>query len=295
MTLKNISFKIIALLLALVCLLCSCTAGNTGSDESTQTEAPETENTLSSETEEEEEEEEKTTSPESEEDEEEEEKTTSPESESEKAPEEVLVGDQSENENYKQITPRNILKFKYISFLTEKTQEVLCLKVPLEWSVKKTTDSSYTISLDNTEIGALFLGKSTDFNEWQTVNKEESDAKNFNITQCIDKYGEGDTLKFRYRYCAESIQDSSVFVTLTVDYAELNSKAAHNIFKQSTFELRSEIFNIGTVPEAKNGSVLIIGNSFIDTSKIGGILSEMMQKKQQEFRCYRNIKRNGNG
>ena len=167
---KNTNLKIIALILALLCLLSSCTAGNNNAEETTK--APETENTLSS-------------APETEYEEEIDETET--ETETETQPAEVLIGDQSENENYKQITARDIHQYKYIHFFTEKTGEVLCLEVSSEWTVKKVTSSTYTISRDGNEIGNVFIGQSSDFNEWQTVSKEESDTKNFNITQCIDK------------------------------------------------------------------------------------------------------------
>lgn len=261
MTMKNTYIKLISILLVLVFVLCSC-----------QSQQPDSEKPSNDDT----------TAPlelDDPEDNEEDDQEETTEDTSEQEPPVVLVGDQKENENYKDITPRDISDYKYVSFLTNETEEVLCLKVPSDWEIDKKNDSSYSIIRGGSEIGELFLGKSTDYEEWQSVAKEDTDVKNFNMTQHIDKYGQGNTLKFRYRYSAESVaSDGELFVTLTVDYAELNAKAAFNIFKSSTFESRKEAFKVGTVPEAKNGKILIIGNSFISTSNIGEILTEMMQR-----------------
>ncbi len=296
MIMKNIYLKIIATLLALMCLLCACHPAENNSDESS--EPPETEFTLSSESEETDEpttdegtkepESETTSEPESETETEpiseletqpETEPETQPETEPENPSSDVLVGDQSENENYKDIAVRSIPNYKFISFFTEETDEILCIKVPIDWVIQKVTDSSYSIYREEREIGNLFLGNSTDLSEWQTVATEATDTNGFDMTENIEKYGSGSTLKFRYRYCAKSAQaGASLSVTLTVDYAELSPRATSNILKLTTFNPKSEEFNIGTVPEGKNGSILIIGNSFINTSDIGSILTEMMQK-----------------
>ena len=258
---KNTYLKLIAILLALVCLLCSCQKEEIDPDKSSKTDKP--------------------SSYESEEPEEEEEEEEETEDTSKKEPTQILIGDQQENENYKQITPREISEYKFISFVTDETKEVLCLKVPADWGINKESDSSYLISRNRTEIGRIFLGESSDFNQWQTVASEEEDLNGFNITENIDKFGQGETLKFRYRYSAESVLSDELSVTLTVDYAELSAKAAFYIFKSSSFLSRKDAFNIGNVPEGKNGSILIIGNSFINSSNIGQILTEMMQKNNK--------------
>lgn len=194
----------------------------------------------------------------------------------------VLVGDQSENENYKQLNVRSITTYKYVSFFTENTEEIFCLRVPSEWDVEKANDACYTVLREGKEIGTLFLGKASDLREWQTVAKEETTTNGFSMTEHIEKYGSGDTLKFRYRYLAKPKNaDKSAYITLTVDYTELNSKASYNLLKQSTIEKRSDVLNLGIVPEAKDGSILIIGNSFIGSSNIGEILTEMMRKNNK--------------
>ncbi len=241
--------KALAAILALACLLSfySCAAGNEPNEESTGTQNDE--------------------------------EVSTPETdpvEEDSTP--VLVGDQSENENYKQLTVRNITKYKFVSFLAEKTDEIFCLRVPFEWSVEKANDACYTISREGTEIGKLILGEASDFREWQTVAKEETKTNGFSMTEHVEKYGSGDTLKFRYRYLAKQ---GSISITLTVDYTELNSKASYNLLNQSTLEKRSDVLNLGIVPEAKNGSILIIGNSFIGFSDVGKILTEMIRKNSK--------------
>ena len=98
------------------------------------------------------------------------------------------------------------------------------------------------------------------------------------MTESIDKSGSGSNLEFRYKYVATL---ENTVITITVDYCELSSNAASSLLRQNSFITRSDALGFGTVKPNGNGPILIIGNSFISTSKIGSILSEMLTRNKK--------------
>ncbi len=63
-------------------------------------------------------------------------------------------------------------------------------------------------------------------------------------------------------------------VTMTVRYEELHGKAAHRIRSRVK---RISAFSFGDLSELRDGNLLILGNGFIDTCRIGDILQSLLK------------------
>ncbi len=183
-----------------------------------------------------------------------------------------------ENDDYLQIKGRYTAAYKSEHFAFRSSPALLSLSLPEEWEFTPLTESDYTVSRGEMDIGWLYAGKITDLGDWTCVSQKATESSGVFVTQCIDKYGTKDTLRFRYRYVYAYIESETVQeISLVLDYAEVSIHTASLLFYDVlTRDIREDAL-FGTLSAAKDGSILLMGNSFIGSSRIGSILTEMIQ------------------
>ena len=153
--------------------------------------------------------------------------------------------------------------------------DVLSLQVPSSWVLTKGT-SFYTISNERGVIGKIFPGVAKDGALWKPACEEEHKATGkVSVGKIIEKRAVGSDFRHRFTFTYQTSNGERT-ITLTSNYAEADSSAQNVIVSAAkTEQVRTDpIIGIISAPSAKS-SVLILGNSFIGTSKIGGILQEM--------------------
>lgn len=207
------------------------------------------------------------------------------ESESETLPETEPVpetapptDDPEEDDDYKDIALRETSLYESRLFAVDGSQYYFSFSMPKEWTVLSDGKSGYNIVLDGTEIGKVYSSAKDGFEEWKTVDISESVSENISIVSYIEKRGIGDTLEFRRRYCYSYNEgNAEKEIMITVKYEELSERGERRMLNPTFASIRTDA-RMGILSDIADGSILIVGNSFINTSNIGEILTEMMQK-----------------
>ncbi len=188
------------------------------------------------------------------------------------------VDDPDEDELYKSITCAQTAGYTEAGFGINDFDYVLSLRYPAEWSIEKVDGEAYKILCDGKTVGEIVHGVADDVKLWKTVNYINATASNVVTRRYIEKIGAGESLGFRYRFVYECKVDRiTEKITVTVDYSALNSKANKWVYLESGFApktLKTDPIS-GIYEELDRADILIIGNSFVNTSKVGSILAEM--------------------
>ena len=150
----------------------------------------------------------------------------------------------------------------------------LALSFSKDWTLEK-IDGGYDIKRESNTIGKISLSK-LDSAEW-TVVDDFSRTLNSTLTvkKFIEKKGEGESAEYRYRFeynCNPA--GTPTVVSLCLNYVELDANAADRLYKQSNISAPTTVQN-GMLSKVKDGNYLILGNSFISSSDIGSILTDM--------------------
>ena len=150
----------------------------------------------------------------------------------------------------------------------------LALSFSKDWTLEK-IDGGYDIKRESNTIGKISLSK-LDSAEW-TVVDDFSRTLNSTLTvkKFIEKKGEGERAEYRYRFeynCNPT--GTPTVVSLCLNYVELDANAADRLYKQSNISAPTTVQN-GMLSKVKDGNYLILGNSFISSSDIGSILTDM--------------------
>ncbi|MBQ3639703.1 MAG: hypothetical protein II955_04210 [Clostridia bacterium] len=156
--------------------------------------------------------------------------------------------------------------------------DVLSLQLPISWILTK-KNSSFVVSNERGEIGKIFFGVAQDTALWKPACEEEhKTTATVSVSKIIEKQVNGSDFRHRFTFTYQS-NNGERTITLTVNYIEADSSAQNNILsKVKTKQVRTDPkIGIISAPTAKK-SVLILGNSFINSSKIGNILQEMCSK-----------------
>lgn len=183
-----------------------------------------------------------------------------------------------EDDLYKKITCNTTTGYSEIGFDIPDVEYLLNLRFPKEWSFSK-TDDVFAIFRDGKKIGEVIKGSADDVKYWKSVNYINTVSSNVVCRRYIEKIGSGDSLDFRYRFVYEvKIERITHRISITVDYSEVNSLATKWMYLESGFipkTLKSDPLS-GIYEELDRGDILIIGNSFVNSSNVGGILKEML-------------------
>ena len=161
---------------------------------------------------------------------------------------------------------------------SQEDTDVLSLLLPSSWVLTK-KESSYVISSERGEIGAIVFGVAGDAALWEPARTEKYKPSTMvSVGKIIEKRIGGSDFRLRFTFTYQS-NNGERTVTLTSNYAEADSNAQITIcLGADTKQLRTDPkIGIISAPSAKK-SVLILGNSFIRTSNIGNILQEMCEK-----------------
>ncbi len=189
--------------------------------------------------------------------------------------EETVIDDPSEDKLYKEIICVEYEELKNIHVSFEGSDYFVSFKLPKEWDISK-EDEIYKIKLDEKEIGKIYKGTSNDSSKWKNVRVAEKKIDDLTLYRNIDKYGTNDTLRFRHRLYFKYNDESQEGFTVEINYEEIDSS---NLFTlQNNFSLRPNTSDpqMGCLGVSDPQRILIIGNSFVNSSSIYSSLMEML-------------------
>ncbi len=162
--------------------------------------------------------------------------------------------------------------FKKINFTTPNSKTIICITMPEEWKLVK-TNNGYDVQKNSKVIGNIATAVKKNEN---AVNEffGNISAGGVEITHSIDRVNDAYTRTLCYNYKDESGNQKSI--VLTIPYKELDSAAVIKTMEETQKVLASTEKNMGVLKiEDNRYRILILGNSFVNTSRIGNILQAM--------------------
>lgn len=177
---------------------------------------------------------------------------------------------------YEDIERRRVTSYKANYYSLKNDSTLLKISLPTEWTLSEAADNGFDIFRDGETVGYLISAPADDMSAWTVLKTETRSVADVCVTKYIEeKNGYKD---YRYRYVYNYTSDGCTrTVTLTADCAEINEKTEKKLYTDITTHEKSVSETVGTLSSLSNASsILILGNSFISSSKIGSILREML-------------------
>lgn len=159
---------------------------------------------------------------------------------------------------------------------------LLRIERPAEWQLEKRA-GGFDIVCDGETVGTL-LGKDADntddFRVLQTASHTVNDIK---ITKSIEQKKGDSQFLYRYVYTYRCDGESRT-VTLTADYAQVDEKTEKKLYSDvMRFDrVCSETVGMLAGYLDEPPAILLLGNSFIGTSRVGDMLREMLTREGKE-------------
>lgn len=182
------------------------------------------------------------------------------------------------DDGYTSIECRQISRMSETFFAQGDSSLLLSFLVPTEWELKK-NDDGYQILRDNAVIGRIYSGVAPAEYENICLNHKTENTNNITVDTCVLKTEDSSSGYMRcfcYSYKDESKESRMV---LEVDYAELSVFSVNKmVFSCECRKSTSDTVKGALQAYRSNGrdAVLILGNSFINSSQIGSILRSMI-------------------
>ncbi len=191
----------------------------------------------------------------------------------------VLTDDPTEDDDYLELERRETSGFHKTFLSFHSVPWSVSITLPEEWELTAGEGMEQILLRDGEEIGRICAGETTDTDGWKTVATRTTDLSGFPVEEHIEKSGIGDTLAFRYRYYTLIEKDGqSSSVTMTVSYSEVDENCAFRLLNHTEMTMISGGDRLGDLAGLENAKIAILGNSFVNSSKIGSILQEMLNK-----------------
>ena len=187
--------------------------------------------------------------------------------------------DETQDTGYMDLECREPEGYDYQLFANSGNVRVLSLQLPDDWSFEKASDGVLAIKRDGNVIGKMLYCSEGNSTSWVTVDSSSATVNDVTMQTNVEKNtGNG---SYRYRICfTYNDEGEEKTVTLVTSYDEISQATLSKLklslrFKKVGFEPEIGLIDI---EKSVSNSVLIVGNSFINSSKVGYILEEMIRK-----------------
>ena len=197
-----------------------------------------------------------------------------------------------QEDSYKNITCAKITAFREVWFCETNSRTQIRISFPKQWTLEE-SDNGYQILQASKVIGGVTLS-AAGAETGENVHSEDTRLPGINITNRIDRVtSEGKTGYIRtlsYRY-TEAEGDSRT-VTITMPYELIDDDGVRTMINKAERQIATDP-QMGVLP-LTNGrkTVLILGNSFVASSKVGSILQTMCGSKlsvEAQSRAYARV------
>ena len=181
-----------------------------------------------------------------------------------------------QKDSYKDITCEKITTFREVTFHESNSRTQIHIMFPKNWTLKK-SNQGYNILQGSKVIGSVAISNAAGSETTECVHSDKMTMSGVNITGNINRVSaEGDTTYIRtisYQY--KEADGNSRTVIITVPYQQIDDDAAWKMMVK-TKKTTAPDPKMGVLPLADDRDcVLILGNSFVGSSKIGSILQKM--------------------
>ena len=181
-----------------------------------------------------------------------------------------------QEDSYKSISCEKITNLQEVTFCVSNSRTQIHVMFPKNWTLKK-SDQGYNILRSSKIIGSVAVSASADVDASKSVHKDSVEMSGVTMTSHINRIAsEGETTYTRtisYQY--KEAEGNSRTIIITVPYQQIDDDAAWKMMVK-TKKTSAPDPKMGVLPLADDRDcVLILGNSFVGSSKIGSILQKM--------------------
>lgn len=180
--------------------------------------------------------------------------------------------------SYDDIVCAEILEFQQVGFSIKNSNIMIHMTMPKEWELVK-NKTGYTIVKKSQTIGRVTaLENTSSANESVNVFLGEITVGDIKVTHSIDRVNSDKKPSYTrilgYHYDDKNGNQKNI--SITVAYQEIDSSAVVTMMTEVEKSISSTEKNMGVLQIQDNrNKILILGNSFVNTSQIGSILQTM--------------------
>lgn len=174
---------------------------------------------------------------------------------------------------YLNMTCAAIKNWQVVQFENAESSK-LKFPIPAEWKVAKENATTYNLERDGTVIGTISTKDlSPADKEFEYLYHNDSETEVTGFSQ-INQYGDQ---FYRVFQLANEMDSDPFILNLKIHYSALDQSAVANLL-ESTVAIPMNMTTSFPNMNATNSSkiILIVGNSFVNTSKIGATLQDML-------------------
>ena len=193
--------------------------------------------------------------------------------ESTDTPTEKPAGD--ETPKHWQLKCRVTKEYQKLHFEIGTKGKTLYLQLPKDWTLTR-EDGAYMIAREGEKLGS-FGFENAESDGWTLVEDyTRASGNQLSVNKLIESRGSGKEVEYRYVFEYEYKEDNKSYkLYLTAPYTELDANAADKLYQLSAISAKSAVTD-GSLSHLADGKILILGNSFIGSSQIGYVLSDML-------------------
>lgn len=191
------------------------------------------------------------------------------------APEETEPKDE-EDEAYLDIPIQKARGYTSKSYGLKDSSIAFRMKFYLDWEHRESGDGGYLILRNGLEIGRIISGEVNDLSNWKTIYQKDAVLGTFQVTEYLERSGTGETLRFRHRYCYRYIESGQKrLLTLTIAYGEIDNYVQTQLREKAIYQEHHTDPMYGNLSYLQDEPIIVLGNSFISTSRIGYIYNDI--------------------
>lgn len=169
-------------------------------------------------------------------------------------------------------------KYKKQQFFFSNDGFYINTTVPENWAFDKASSNLFNVERNGKIIGTVTKNDGAN-EQWSIVKKSETSTSSMITVVYVERSGTGESLEFRYRITyAKRAEPDVVLFSMCISYAEISGGTKLRLRNASLSTNFESDPGIGTLKsERAQQSILIIGNSFVNSSAIGTTLRQMCQ------------------
>ena len=161
-------------------------------------------------------------------------------------------------------------------FAFEGDDIAVSISLPSEWDFQL-KNGMFEMTRESVPVATLMAGTGLDVMNWTLVSREEDKGSKLTTETYLERSGSGTGAQYRYRFVyTYTVENSTKTLSLIADYAEIcdftKSKCQIPTLEKTVAD--AGLGKLRKLSHAQN--ILILGNSFISSSNIGGILQDML-------------------
>lgn len=177
------------------------------------------------------------------------------------------------------VEPKNYIT---VCFAADGNALGLSLRLSEDWRFEKQSENIFNIYTNGRHIGRVIFGSDGKDGDWKELSSYSEPSGDQDIDVSIEKSISSGA--YRHRICFSFSENGETQkITFAVDYQELSETAINKIktYAQCKRVGSDPQFGIVDIEKSNADRVLVLGNSFINTSKVGSILQEMMHRNKK--------------